>query len=90
MAGQLGTLAGPRMPRCGARCATGSADVTVSSGGPEARVLIQDARHVVAGVPQGTAGHLRRLACWGHRGVLALFFLFRGRIRIDGERRDAP
>ncbi len=86
VAGQLGTLGGASDSEVWRALRYGLSDVTVSSGGPEARVLIQD-----AGMPwlEFRKGPLSTYGA-GLLGItvalLALFFLIRGRIRIDGEK----
>lgn len=86
MANQLGTLGGASDSEVWRALRYGLSDVTVSSGGPEARVLIQD-----AGMPwlEFRKGPLSTYGA-GLLGVtvalLALFYLLRGRIRIDGEK----
>ena len=85
MAGQLGTLGGASDAEVWRALRYGLADVTVSAGGPEARVLIQDAGMTWLEFRKGP------LATYGAGllgvtvALLALFFLLRGRIHIDGE-----
>lgn len=84
MAGQLGTLGGASDSEVWRALRYGLADVTVSSGGSEARVLIQDAG---MGWLEFRKGPLATYGAWllgGTVALLALFFLLRGRIRIDG------
>lgn len=83
---QLGTLGGVSDPELWRALRYDTADVTVSSGGDVARVLVQD-----GGMRwlEWRAGPLRQYGGWlllGTIGALVLFFLLRGRIRIDGEK----
>lgn len=83
---QLGTLGGVSDPEIWRQLRYGSADVTVSSGGEVASVLIQDGGMRWLAF---RAGPLRQYGGWlllGTIGVLALFFLLRGRIRIEGDK----
>ncbi len=86
MANQLGGLGGASDSDVWSALRYGTADVTVTSGGPEARVLIQD-----GGMKwlQFREGPLTTYGNWllvGTIFVLALFYLVRGRIMIDGEK----
>lgn len=86
MAGQLGTLGGSSDADVWRALRYGLDDVKVSTGGPEARVLIQD-----GGMNwlQFRKGPLATYGAWllgGTVVLLALFYLIRGRIRIDGEK----
>mgnify|MGYP000604420209 CR=1 FL=1 len=81
---QLGTLGGQSDPELWRALRYNSADLRVSAGGPVAGVLVQD-----GGMSWLTfrAGPLRQYGGWlllGTIGLLAVFFLLRGRIRIDG------
>lgn len=82
---QLGTLGGASDPEMWRALRFGSADVTVSSRVPAAEVIIQD------GGMRWLAFHSGALKTYGGYlllGVLALlvvFYLLRGKIRIDGE-----
>lgn len=64
----------------------GSADVTVSSHGPAAKVLIQDGGMKWLEFRQGPLIKYGSYLLGGMLVVLALFYLLRGRIRIDGEK----
>ncbi|WP_338549012.1 formate dehydrogenase subunit gamma [Roseovarius phycicola] len=86
MAGQLGGLGGASDSDVWSALRYGTADVTVTSGGPEARVLIQD-----GGMKwlQFREGPLTTYGNWllvGTIFVLAMFYLVRGKIMIDGEK----
>jgi formate dehydrogenase subunit gamma len=81
--GQLGPLGQTSDSEVWEQLRFGTADVTVSAGGPEARVLVQD-----SGMPwyEFRAGPLRTYGGYlllGMLGVLAVFYLIRGRIRIE-------
>lgn len=83
---QLGTLGGASDPEIWRQLRYGSADVTVSSGGEVATVLVQD-----GGMRwlEFRAGPLRQYGGWLLLGTLAgllVFFLLRGRIMIDGDK----
>ncbi|MEC9405223.1 MAG: formate dehydrogenase subunit gamma [Pseudomonadota bacterium] len=83
---QLGTLGGVSDPELWRALRYGSADVTVSSGGFAATVLMQD-----GGMRwlEWRKGPLATYGAWllgGTIVLLALFYLIRGRIRIDGEK----
>lgn len=83
---QLGTLGGVSDPELWRSLRYGSADVTVSSGGFAASVLMQD-----GGMRwlEWRKGPLATYGAWllgGTIVLLALFYLIRGRIRIDGEK----
>ncbi|WP_133489653.1 formate dehydrogenase subunit gamma [Aliiroseovarius marinus] len=80
---QLGTLGGASDPEVWRALRYGSADITVSSGGEVASVLIQD-----GGMRwlEWRKGALRQYGGWlllGTIALLAVFFVLRGRIKID-------
>ncbi len=82
---QLGTLGGASDAEVWRQLRYGSADVTVSSGGEVASVLMQD-----GGMPWLTFrdGPLRQYGGWlllGTLGALVVFYVLRGRIPVDGE-----
>ena len=86
IAAQLGTLGGTSDSEVFRALRYGSADVTVSSRSPAAEVLIQDGGMWWLEFRQGP---LLTYGAWTMGGmliVLVLFFLLRGRIRIDGEK----
>ena len=64
----------------------GSADVTVSSRGPAASVLIQDGGMWWLNFRTGPLREYGTYALIGMPGIVLLFFLIRGKIRIDGEK----
>ncbi|WP_417817902.1 formate dehydrogenase subunit gamma [Tritonibacter scottomollicae] len=81
----LGTLGGQSDPELWRALRYNSADIRVSAGGEVATVLVQD-----GGMSWLTfrEGPLRQYGGWlllGTIGALALFFLLRGRVRVDGE-----
>ncbi|MBO9412794.1 MULTISPECIES: formate dehydrogenase subunit gamma [unclassified Ruegeria] len=64
----------------------GSADVTVSSQGPAASVLIQDGGMWWWAFRTGPLREYGTYIIAGMAAVILLFFLIRGKIRIDGEK----
>lgn len=86
IASQLGTLGGASDPELWRALRYGSADITVSSGGEVATVLMQDGGMRWLNWRNGP------LASWGGYLLLAtivllfLFYFIRGRIRIDGKK----
>ncbi|WP_435258481.1 formate dehydrogenase subunit gamma [Thioclava sp. FR2] len=83
---QLGTLGGVSDPDLWRALRYNKADITTQARGPASEVLMQD-----GGMEwlQFRAGDLRTYGGYlllGMIGVLILFYLFRGRIRIDGEK----
>lgn len=84
LTGQLGTLGGASDADLWTALRYGAVDVTVSTDSPGAGILVQD-----AGMwwQEFRAGPLREYGGWslvGVLGLLAAFFLIRGRIRVDG------
>lgn len=61
----------------------GTADVTVSAGGDPARVLMQDAGMWWRGFREGPLSYWGGMSLLATLGLLAVFFLLRGRIRIS-------
>ncbi|UYV36830.1 formate dehydrogenase subunit gamma [Rhodobacteraceae bacterium D3-12] len=83
IASQLGTLGGASDPELWRALRYGSADVKVSAGGDTAKVLVQDGGMWWLSFRQGP---LRTYGGWlllGTIGVLIVFFLLRGRVRLD-------
>ncbi len=85
-ANQLGTLGGASDSEVWRALRYGKGDVTVSTGGPEARVLIQDGGMKWLQFRKGPLAQYGAYLLGGTIVLLALFFLLRGRIRIDGEK----
>ena len=83
ISGQLGTLGGASDAEVWEALRFGTADVRVSAGGPQARVVMQEGGMWWRAVREGP------LATYGGYGLLAViallavFFLLRGRIRIE-------
>ena len=84
MAGQLGTLGGASDAEVWRALRYGLDDVKVSSGGPESRVLIQDAGMWWLQFREGPVARSGAYLLGGTLALLALFYAVRGRIRIDG------
>lgn len=86
MAAQLGTLGGASDSDVYLALRYGTADVTVSARGPAAGVLIQDRGMWWAQFREGPLLTYGGYLLLGTLGLLVLFYLIRGRIRIDGEK----
>ncbi|WP_424966573.1 formate dehydrogenase subunit gamma [Dinoroseobacter sp. S375] len=84
MATQLGTLGGASDSDVYLALRYGTADVTVSARGPATGVLIQDRGMWWLEFRQGPLLKYGGYLLLGTLGALALFFLLRGRITIDG------
>ncbi|WP_424972452.1 formate dehydrogenase subunit gamma [Dinoroseobacter sp. S76] len=84
MAAQLGTLGGASDSDVYLALRYGTADVTVSARGPATGVLIQDRGMWWLEFRQGPLLKYGGYLLLGTLGALALFFLLRGRITIDG------
>ncbi|NNK78655.1 MAG: formate dehydrogenase subunit gamma [Litoreibacter sp.] len=83
---QLGTLGGSSDPELWRALRYGSADITVSSGDElVATVLMQDGGMWWLEFREGPLMKFAGYALVGTIALLALFFLVRGRVRIDGE-----
>jgi len=85
IAEQLGTLGGASDPELWRAMRYGSADVTVSSLGPAAGVLIQDGGMAWLQFREGPLAKWGGYLLLGMLGVLVLFYALRGKIRLDGE-----
>lgn len=83
---QLGTLGGVSDPELWRSLRYGSADITVSSGGKEATVLMQDGGMRWLEIRNGPLKTYGAYLLAGTLAFLVLFYLLRGRIRIDGEK----
>lgn len=86
MASQLGTLGGASDAEVWRALRYGLEDVKVSSGGAESRVLIQDAGMWWLEFRKGPLATYGAWLMGGTLALLALFYLIRGKIRIDGEK----
>ncbi|MBZ0123515.1 MAG: formate dehydrogenase subunit gamma [Roseovarius sp.] len=86
MTRQLGTLGGVSDPEMWRALRYGTADVTVSAGGAPARVLIQDRGMWWLDIRRGPLVTYGGWLLLGTIALLAVFYLIRGRIRIEGER----
>lgn len=84
--GQLGTQGVASDSDMYRKLRFGSADVTVSSKGPAASVLIQDGGMWWLNFRTGPLREYGSYILGGMLIVLLLFFLIRGRIKIDGEK----
>ncbi|MBE0452604.1 formate dehydrogenase subunit gamma [Roseovarius autotrophicus] len=84
MAGQLGTLGGASDAEVWRALRYGLEDVKVSAGGPEARVLIQDAGMRWLEFRKGPLATYGAWLLGATIVLLAVFYLIRGKIRIDG------
>ena len=82
---QLGTLGGVSDPEIWRALRYGKADVIASSRGPETALLIQDSGMWWLAFRKGPLAHYGGYLLLGMIGLLAVFFVLRGRIRIDGE-----
>ena len=83
---QLGTLGGASDAELWRALRYGSADVTVSSGGLPATVLVQDGGMRWLQWRQGPLAQYGGYLLLGTIALIVLFFLLRGKIRIDGEK----
>jgi formate dehydrogenase subunit gamma len=81
---QLGTLGGASDPDLWRALRFDSADITTQAKGPAATVLIQDGGMPWLTFRQGPLLTYGLYVLGGTLGLLVLFFLIRGRIRIDG------
>ncbi|MFY0691032.1 MAG: formate dehydrogenase subunit gamma [Paracoccaceae bacterium] len=82
---QLGTLGGASDPELWRAMRYGSADIKVSSGDEVATVLMQDGGMWWLEFREGPLMKFGGYLLLGTIGLLVLFFLLRGRVRIDGE-----
>lgn len=81
---QLGTLGGASNSDVFRALRYGTADVTVSARGPATGVLIQDGGMTWLEFRRGPLAKWGGIALLAVIGLLALFYLLRGRIRIEG------
>lgn len=82
----LGTRGGQSDPELWRALRYNSADVTTQSRGPAGDVLIQDSGMWWLKFRQGPLATYGGYLLLGTIGLLVLFFLLRGRIRIDGDK----
>ncbi|MEO0653446.1 MAG: formate dehydrogenase subunit gamma [Pseudomonadota bacterium] len=83
IANQLGTLGGASDPDLWRALRYNSADISVSSGGDVAKVLVQDGGMAWYQFRKGPLATYGGYLLLGTLGALVLFFVLRGRIRID-------
>ncbi|SES31055.1 formate dehydrogenase gamma subunit [Tranquillimonas rosea] len=83
-AGQLGTLGGASDPEIWRQLRYDTAQVQASARGPAADVLIQDGGMRWLQFREGPLATYGGYLLLGVLAILALFYLIRGRIRIDG------
>ncbi|MGH1576268.1 formate dehydrogenase subunit gamma [Planktotalea sp.] len=86
LAGQLGTLGGASDPELWRALRFGSADITASNNGPAATTLVQDGGMRWLMFRQGPLATYGAYLLGLTVVLLALFYLIRGRIKIDGEK----
>lgn len=86
IAGQLGTLGGASDPDLWRGLRFGAVDITSTSKGPAATTLIQDGGMWWLTLREGPLSKYGSYLLLGTLVLLVLFFLIRGRIRIDGEK----
>ncbi len=84
LAEQLGTMGGVSDAEGWRALRYGSADVTVSAGGDVAKVLVQDGGMAWLTFREGPLRTYGGYALLGMIGLLTVFFVLRGRIRVDG------
>ena len=82
---QLGTLGGVSDPELWRALRYGSANLTVSAGGEAAQVLVQDGGMRWLLLRQGPVATYTAYGLGGIIALLAVFYLIRGRILLDGE-----
>ncbi len=86
LASQLGTLGGSSDPELWRALRFGSADITSTYRGPAATTLVQDGGMKWLTFREGPLSTYGAYLMGGTLVLLALFYLLRGRIRIDGEK----
>ncbi|MCL6282629.1 formate dehydrogenase subunit gamma [Ruegeria sp. 2012CJ41-6] len=86
LSGQLGTLGGASDPELWRALRYGSADITVSSGGEVASVLMQDGGMAWLEFRKGPLATYGGYLLLGTLALLLVFFVLRGRIRLDYEK----
>jgi len=80
---QLGTLGGSSDPDLWRALRFNEADITVSSGGDVAKILVQDGGMAWYEFRQGPLAHYGSYLLLATIGALVLFYLLRGKIMID-------
>ncbi|MGX9356140.1 formate dehydrogenase subunit gamma [Roseobacteraceae bacterium S113] len=85
LSGQLGVLGGSSDPELWRALRYGTADISVSSGGDVAKVLVQDGGMTWYAFRKGPLATYGGYLLLGTLGALVLFYLLRGRIGVDGE-----
>lgn len=85
IASQLGTLGGASDPDLWRALRFNEADIKVSSGGDVAKVLVQDGGMAWYNFRKGPLAQYGGWLLLGTIAALAVFYLLRGRIRVDGE-----
>ena len=83
---QLGTLGGVSDPELWRALRYGTADISVSAGGEVATVLVQDGGMRWLLLRSGPVADYTAYGLGGIIALLALFYLIRGKILIDGEK----
>jgi formate dehydrogenase subunit gamma len=83
---QLGTLGGNSDPELWRALRFGSADITASNTGPAATVLIQDGGMSWLKFRSGPLATYGGALLMGMIALLAAFYMYRGRIKIDGKK----
>ena len=86
LAAQLGTLGGASDPELWRALRFGTADITASNNSPGATILVQDGGMRWLAFREGPLAEYGAYLLGGTLVLLALFYLIRGRIRIDGEK----
>ncbi len=83
---QLGTLGGASDPELWRALRYNTADVTASNNGPASTVLVQDGGMRWLQFREGPLIEYGGYLLLGTIALLAVFYLIRGRIRVDGEK----
>ena len=83
---QLGTLGGVSDPELWRALRYGTANISVSAGGEVATVLVQDGGMRWLLMRNGPVAEYTAYGLGGILALLVLFYLLRGKIRIDGEK----
>ena len=86
LSGQLGTLGGASDPDLWRALRYGSADITVSSGGEVASVLMQDGGMVWLEFRKGPLATYGGYLLLGTIALLIVFFVLRGKVKLDYEK----